>query len=121
MLAIFPLGIIIYVKSFREPKMLEANHRYTVGKVIKRSFPAEGGEMRDFDYYAKGKYYYGSFNINGFEERGPQIGERLYISFYPPDPSICGIMHDKLVPGTIGKAPPDGWDSLPPFIIWKWN
>ncbi len=103
----------IYRKSIYEPKILNENHRFTIGQIIKIEFAAEGGRHADFRYYVKEKHYIGSIPLDGTKDIQPKVGQRYFVKYYLLDPTIADLILSDLVPDSLINIPSNGWEIMP--------
>jgi hypothetical protein len=112
---IFSLIFITYIyrKSIYEPKILNENHRFTIGQIIKIEFAAEGGRHADFRYYVKEKHYIGSIALDDTKDIQPKVGQRYFVKYYLSDPTINELILSDLVSDSLIDVPSDGWEIMP--------
>jgi len=94
-------------------RKLEKEHRYTLARVIGFEMPVEGGEMAKIEFFVNNKRYTSSFTIDAYGNKKYKKGDRIYLEFYPQDPSIGHLIFDKIVNDTTEYIPIDGWSRIP--------
>lgn len=104
---------LYFLFHFIPNKKLEKDHRYTIATIIKIEMPLEGGEMADIHYYVYNETFKSSFTIDPNSSKKYKRGDRVYVKFFPKDPSVSELVFEKCVSDSIQKIPIEGWDKLP--------
>ena len=109
------MGVTVTIFTIRQKsqtKKLNSSHKYTIGFLRKRDWPADGGEMGTIYYYLKGVTYRAGFTLPQDKSKY-KLDSRFFVKYYPEDPEICELLFEEYMPDTMTHYPDNGWDSLP--------
>lgn len=116
--------VILYLRAIYryDYKFKREPARYTVGEIYRFRRGAKVPPWFEYKFYIKGKKYKGTYDIatklamESNDSLRKYIGKRYIVKFNVDDPSISVLIFDKEVLDGV-KAPDDGWESIPTWII----
>lgn len=90
---------------------LEANKRYSIGKVEKISSGSKGSYTVSFTFQINNKIILAREQIYSYSDS--MIGKSYFIKCNYKKPKFSFILLNCPVPDSIKEAPPEGWEKLP--------
>ncbi|MEI6947349.1 hypothetical protein V9K67_09175 [Paraflavisolibacter sp. H34] len=103
--------VFAFYNPYRRQKKLDADRRYTVGVVFKKTSSLKNGVHYHY------KFSYMSHDYEGYnaKKRSQKIafGERFIVEFSSEDPTLSNILFEYPVRSEINDAPDSGWKQIP--------
>jgi hypothetical protein len=94
MVVVLTVGAFI---GIHHNNLLHHNNIKTIACVTSRSFDSRFNDYINYEFYACGKKYEGQKCAVYFEVENKtffNVGDSLYVYYYPPDPSISNVDFD---------------------------
>lgn len=106
------MSVLYFFLTVIPERVLNRNHRFTIGYIIRIESQSEGGPTATFYYHYNRRTFSGVFDV----EYGGRFkkGSLIAVKFCPADPENAMVLVDSIVPEN-GEIPENGWKKYPSF------
>jgi hypothetical protein len=99
--------------AYYPDRNVRKNHKYSVATVTAIEGTLNGAPDAILTFNVGGRNYNGNMSSYKGENISYKKGDKLFVMFYPLDPSEFLAITDKDVPDKLTEIPSMGWDTIP--------
>ncbi|HUM46286.1 MAG TPA: hypothetical protein PLD84_05130 [Chitinophagales bacterium] len=93
-----------------DKKQLESDHRVTIAIIEEINAVLNGESEIKYRFKYDGKEF--TWSVPSERWREFNIGQRVYVIFYPKNPENNDLVYDTIVPDSIKHIPENGWPEF---------